>query len=112
MGAKSGYHPVPLLAIRGAMEYMGYKAGKIKKIAELPEQEKAVYTVWLEGWPNGADTWPPKTWRKMLQHCFMDDIRVTSIRLSTDAQPIAVLTVQLHKSRLDAMLEAAGGSDE
>ena len=111
MGAKTGYHPVSLHVIRGAMEYMGFKAGKIKKIAEFPESEKAVYSMWIEKSPNGSDTWPLKTWRKQLQHCFMDDIRVTTIRLSTDSAPIAVITVQLHRSAMDNMLESAGESD-
>lgn len=111
MGKKTGFHPVSLHVIRGAMEFMGFGAGQIKKIAEFPEQEKAVYSVRVERWPNGADTWPPKTWRKQLQHCFMDDIKVTTIRLSTDSNPIAVITVQLHQSPMDKVLEAAGESD-
>jgi len=106
MGAKTGYHPISLNVIRGALEFSGFKASKIKRIAELPEQQKAIYTVWIEKSPNGSDTWPIKTWRRMLQHCFMDDIRVNTVRLSTDADPICVITVQLHRSPMDEVLEA------
>lgn len=107
MGATKGYHPVSLHVLRGAAEYCGWKLGKIKKIAEIPEQQKAVYVVEIAKEPNGAENWPPKTYRKQLQHCFMDDIRVTTVRLSTSGDNTAVFTVQLNRAPMDEALEAS-----
>jgi len=109
MGATKGYHPVSLHVIRGAAEYLGYKFGKIKKIAEFPETQKAIYAVWIEKAPRGAGDWSPKFYQKQLQHCFADDITVTSVRLSTEAPAIAVLKVQLDPTPMDEFLE--GGRD-
>jgi len=105
MGATKGYHPVPLLVIRGAAEYCGFKFGRIKKIAEFPEQQKVVYVCTIEKAPSGSDDWPPKVYRRAMQHCFMDDIRVTTVRLSTSGDTTIVLTVQLNRSPMDAELK-------
>jgi hypothetical protein len=105
MGATKGYHPVSLHVIRGSAEFGGFKFGKIKKIAEFPEKQKVVYVCDVERAPRGADDWPPKVYRRALQHCFMDDIRVTTVRLSTSGDTTVVLTVQLNRSPMDAEME-------
>jgi hypothetical protein len=107
MGATKGYHPVSLHVLRGAAEYYGWKLGKIKRIAELPEQQKAIYVVDIVHAPKGADDWPPKIYRRQLQHCFMDDIRVTTVRLSTSGDNTAILAVQLNRALMDEALEAS-----
>ncbi len=105
MGATKGYHPISLHVIRGAAEFCHFKFGKIKKIAEFPEQQKVVYVCNVDSAPRGADDWPPKVYRRQLQHCFMDDIRVTSVRLSTSGDTTVVLTVQLGRTPMDAYQE-------
>lgn len=105
MGKTTGYHPISLNVIRGACDYCGWKLGKIKRIAEMPEQQKAVYHVEILHAPRGSDDWPPKAYRRQLQHCFTDDIIVTSVLLSTSGQNRAVITVQLNRSPMDQILE-------
>jgi len=105
MGKTSGYHPVSLHVIRGAAEYMGFKLGKIKKLAEFPETHKAVYAVWIDHAPRGAHDWSPEFYRRQLQHCFAGDITVNSMRLSTEGPAMAVLTVKLGATPMDEYME-------
>jgi len=105
MGATSGYHPISLHVIRGAAEYCGFKLGRIRRIASLPAEGKAVYNVEIEHAPQGWQGWSTKTYRHQLQHCFMDDIKVADVRMRFVGHTAATLVVQLSSSPLDAMLE-------
>lgn len=105
MGATSGYHPVSLHVIRGAAEFCGWKFGKIVRLKEFPSTEMAEYKATIVKMPRGAADWAPKAFQRQLQHCFVDDIKVTQVELSTHRQPLAYLRVQLNPTPMDELLE-------
>lgn len=105
MGEKTGYHPMSLHVIRGAAEYCGFKIGKMERIAQMPNEGKAIYSVVIQDAPKGWRDWPITTYRKQLQHCFMDDIRVTDVKMALGKPVRVTLVVQLGRSPLDAALE-------
>jgi len=111
MGATNGYHPISLHVIRGAAEFCGFKIGKMRRVAQLPTEGKAVYSVEIEAAPRGWTNWSPAIYLRQLQHCFMDDIQVKRVEMATNRRARAVLVVQLGSTPMDAMLEAAGGSE-
>lgn len=110
MGATKGYHPISLHVIRGAADYCGWTIGKIVKLSEDIDNQKASYRILIDKGPARCDDWPPKVYRRQLQHCFMDDIRVKDVDLSTRGTAIATLEVQLNRSPLDEAL--AGVSND
>jgi len=105
MGATSGYHPISLHVIRGAAEFCGWKFGKIQRFKSAVQEGYAEYKVYIVKSPRGSDDWPPKVFRRQLQHCFMDDIKVTQVELSTHRPPYAYLKVQVGRTPMDEALE-------
>jgi len=112
MGATNGYHPISLHVIRGAAEYCGFKLGKIRRIASLPAEGKAIYNVEIDHAPQGWQGWSTKTYRHQLQHCFMDDIKVVDVRMRFAGKVNVTLVVELSSSPMDAMLEKLAGNHE
>lgn len=76
MGATSLYHPVSLHVIRGAMEYCGWKAGKIEQKSSDFANTNAVYTVQIVSMPKALAIYGATIVAKQLQHCFAEDITV------------------------------------
>jgi len=111
MGAKKGYHPISLHVIRGAAEFCGWQFGKIVRLKEVVDEQRAEYKCTIVRTPRGANEWAPRSFMRQLQHCFVDDIEVTQVELSTLRQPLAYLRVQLNKSPMDKMLAAASESE-
>jgi hypothetical protein len=106
MGKTTGYHPVSLHVIRGAAEFCGWKFGTITRLKANASLESAEYRVVIVRSPRGADDWPPKAFRRQLQHCFVDDIQVTQVELSTHRQPQAYLKVRLNSTPMDKYMES------
>jgi len=95
MGKTTLYHPVSLHVIRGAAEYCGWKFGKIEQEFSDGERLRAQYKAIIERSPLDLKDVPYKSIVKQLQHCFMDDIKVTHVSWSKKGVWYVILTVQL-----------------
>ncbi len=95
MGKTAHNHPISLHVLRGAAEYCGWKFKKITWQYGNQSKSQACYIAEIETMPKSADTWPLKTMKAQLQHCFMDDITVVSMWSRPDGRWLCKLYVDL-----------------
>jgi len=79
MGATTLYHPVSLHVIRGAMEYCGWKSGKIQQISSDFASTTARYKLEIADMPKKLSIYGAQIVAKQLQHCFAADITVNRV---------------------------------
>jgi len=101
MGATTLYHPISLYVIRGAVEYCGWKFGRIKQLTANADLGTARYLCKIDTMPRNAINWPVKTYQSQLQHCFMDDIIVERVTAHSDGSAYCVLAVTLNEENPD-----------
>lgn len=82
MGKTTLYHPISLLVIRGAAQYCGWQFGRITQARNDPTKGIAEYTCEIVLRSARAANMTNQDAQIDLQNCFMDDIKVTSLRTS------------------------------
>jgi len=72
-------HPVSLHVIRGAVEYCGWKFGKIEQISLEVDAYFAEYECIIEKMPAGLEKQSWAVISRQLQHCFAADITLSNL---------------------------------
>lgn len=79
MGKKTLYHPVSLHVIRGALEYCGFRIGRLKQISADKDWGFAKYEAELVDMPGETRTNSPRELIQALNDCFAYDITCTNV---------------------------------
>lgn len=80
MGATTLFHPVSLHVIRGAVEYCGWKFGKIVQTGLDNAEQVARYRVEIERIPPESQNQPEMIMLNDLDNCFSTDIKCHWLR--------------------------------
>lgn len=86
MGKKTLYHPVSLHAIRGALEFCGWRVGRLHQTWSNMDLEKAGYTADLVEVPSDLPLIPLWKLARLINGCFSDDIKVMYVYQRYDMQ--------------------------
>lgn len=108
MGATTLYHPISLYVLRGAADYCGWKLGKIKQLSSDFKHCAATYDLEIVQMPAKLYEYGPEIVKKQLQHCFMDDIQVKSVRLSKSGIWRAEIAVKVGEREQQEMWQSFG----
>lgn len=79
MGKKTLYHPVSLHVLRGAVEYCGFKFGRLQQINSDPTGLTATYRAVIEKAPKHCEGKSLEYVHFALQECFNADIKVLTV---------------------------------
>lgn len=93
MGKTTLYHPVPLSVIRGAVEYCGWKFGRIVQTSSEPTEGWARYTAQITVIPSRVEGTSPMVMLNDLRDCFAADIEAHWLRQpKSDTWTVDVIT--------------------
>jgi len=98
MGKVLLYHPISLHVIRGAAEFCGWQFGKITQVAADRQAQFATYLCEVKLAPFPLEDQSPRVALKILQACFMDDIKARHLRATGRGRWLVFLDVDLKKS--------------
>jgi len=99
MGATTLYHPVSLMVIRAVAIHCGWRFGRIVQTSSDPANNRANYTVEITHGPGKHLGKPADEILKIIQACFVEDVRCHWVRLTKNGRLYVDLHVDINKPK-------------
>ena len=77
MGKLTRYHPVSLAIIRGGLEYIGWKLGKVRQCSIAVDTGAATYTAEIISRPDESKDYFLQSWPAIMSRAFAGDVIIT-----------------------------------
>jgi len=94
MGKTLRYHPVSLNVIRGAVEYVGFRVGKLRQTQANVEDKSAAYVTEVEELPEDLRAGSIWDIAARLNACFASDVIVSAIWITRSQKIMVELKVR------------------